>query len=553
MSIPFHPLANLFPLIEGPEFEALCQDIDRNGLQQPVLIWRGSIIDGRNRYRALCETGRLTPELPGVLADMWRGALAKDVSDIPADQLAAYVLSLNLHRRHLDATQRAMVAAKLATKGVGRPAGEDENSANLRDFEAVEMGREEAAAALNVSPRSVDTAKQLMREAPAEVVAAAERGEVSLHRAQADVAAVRDALGKAGTPISEQAMAAAYERLRSEQAARKLAKQADKKAKRAEREANLAGKIAASNAALKAAGASGKRYGVFLADPEWRHESYSLETGMDRAAENHYPTSTTDDICARPVGDLAAPDAVLGLWAVASMLPDALRVMTAWGFTYKSHIIWDKERIGLGYWVRTRHELLLVGTRGNIPAPAMGDQVESVIRAARGRHSEKPAFAHEMFERLYPNMPKLEMNARAPREGWDLWGAEAPEAGTVKECLTVGEPVWVGVDLAAPGGDHSVEATVMVRADHFAGAGNVIGAAFAEGADAVLDAILSPAECRRRREALGLGVGAFARLASMAACTIRDFEAGRHVFRAPSWRKMLRDALARLEAAGGGE
>lgn len=244
MAIPFHPLANLFPLIEGPEFEALCEDIDRNGLQTPVLIWRGAIIDGRNRYRALCETGRLPPELAiRVYDQMIDRGLAKDVSDIPADRLAAYVLSLNLHRRHLDATQRAMVAAKLATKTVGGYRRDD--SANLRDETAPEMGREEAAAALNVSPRSVDTAKQLMREAPAEVVSAAERGEVSLHRAQADVAAVRDALGKAGTPISEQAMAAAYERPRNEQAARKLAKQADKKAKRAEREANLAGKIAA--------------------------------------------------------------------------------------------------------------------------------------------------------------------------------------------------------------------------------------------------------------------------------------------------------------------
>lgn len=538
MAIPFHPLANLFPLIEGPEFEALCDDIDRNGLQQPVLIWRGSIIDGRNRYRALCAQAEHRPEM--LASDLIAAHLAKDVSDIPADRLAAYVLSLNLHRRHLDATQRAMVAAKLATKGVGRPAGEDENSANLRDFEAVEMGREEAAAALNVSPRSVDTAKQLMREAPAEVVAAAERGEVSLHRAQADVAAAREDLGKAGTPISEQALKAAYERIQAEQAARKAAKQADKKAKRAEREVAPAGKIEASNAALRAAGASGKRYGVILADPEWRHESYSLETGMDRAAENHYPTSTTDDICARPVGDLAAPDAVLGLWAVASMLPDALRVMEAWGFTYKSHIIWDKERIGLGYWVRTRHELLLIGTRGNIPAPAMGEQVESVIRAARGRHSEKPAFAHEMIERLYPNLPRLEMNARAAREGWDLWGAEAPEGATVEHALTVG-------------GHHSGDATNIVKADHVAGAGNMIGVAISDVADAVLDAILSAAECKRRREALGLGVGAFARLASMSDRTIREFEAGRKVFRAPSWREMLRDALARLEAAGGGE
>jgi hypothetical protein len=80
-----------------------------------------------------------------------------------------------------------------------------------------------------------------------------------------------------------------------------------------------------------------KKYGVILADPEWRFEVYSRESGMDRAADNHYPTSGTDAICARPVGEIAAQDSALFLWATVPMLPDALRVMAAWGFDYKSH------------------------------------------------------------------------------------------------------------------------------------------------------------------------------------------------------------------------
>jgi N6-adenosine-specific RNA methylase IME4 len=111
---------------------------------------------------------------------------------------------------------------------------------------------------------------------------------------------------------------------------------------------------------------------------------------MDRAADNHYPTSETDAICARPVGDIAADDCVLFLWATAPMLPDALRVMAAWGFAYKSHAIWKKDRIGTGYWFRNQHELLLIGTKGKIPAPAMGTQFPSVIDAPVGKHSEKP-------------------------------------------------------------------------------------------------------------------------------------------------------------------
>lgn len=191
----------------------------------------------------------------------------------------------------------------------------------------------------------------------------------------------------------------------------------DKKEMRAARERELA----ARQEALP-----GKRYGVIYADPEWRFEVYSRETGMDRAADNHYPTSETDAICARPVGDIAADDCVLFLWATVPMLPDALRVMGAWGFAYKSHCIWKKDRMGTGYWFRNWHELLLVGTKGDeLPAPAMGTQFPSVIDAPVGEHSEKPDAFYELIEAYFPSLPKIELNARRARSGWDRWGLEA--------------------------------------------------------------------------------------------------------------------------------
>jgi len=170
-----------------------------------------------------------------------------------------------------------------------------------------------------------------------------------------------------------------------------------------------------------------KRYGVIYADPEWRFEVYNRDTGMDRAADNHYPTSTTDEICKRPVADIAADDCCLFLWATVPMLPDALRVMEAWSFAYKSHCIWAKDRLGTGYWFRNKHEILLVGTRGDIPAPSMGTQFESVIEAPVGRHSEKPERFYELIEAYFPTLPKIELNARRARAGWDCWGKEAPE------------------------------------------------------------------------------------------------------------------------------
>lgn len=196
------------------------------------------------------------------------------------------------------------------------------------------------------------------------------------------------------------------------------AKTEAKKDKRETREADLGAKQIAL---------PDKKFGVILADPEWRFEPYSRETGMNRAADNHYPTSTTDVIASRPVASIAADDCALFLWATAPMLPDALAVMKAWGFEYKSHVVWLKDRQGTGYWFRNQHELLLVGTRGEIPAPAMGTQFRSALAYDVGEHSVKPPFAHEIVEAYYPTLPKIELNARRRREGWEAWGLEAPE------------------------------------------------------------------------------------------------------------------------------
>jgi N6-adenosine-specific RNA methylase IME4 len=159
-----------------------------------------------------------------------------------------------------------------------------------------------------------------------------------------------------------------------------------RQAEKRERRARLEVKLGARQRALP-----DQRYGVILADPPWRFEPYSRVTGMDRAAENHYPTSALEDIKAFDVRSIAAPDCVLFLWATAPMLPQAIEVMAAWGFVYKTCAVWAKDRIGTGYWFRNKHEILLLGTRGHVPAPAPGTQWPSLIEAPVGRHSEKPA------------------------------------------------------------------------------------------------------------------------------------------------------------------
>jgi len=186
-----------------------------------------------------------------------------------------------------------------------------------------------------------------------------------------------------------------------------------RQARRAERERELGRKQLAMPE---------KRYGVIYADPPWRFQPYSEVTGMSRAAANHYPVMDLAAIKALRVP--AAIDCVLFLWATMPMLPQACSVLGEWGFQYKSGFVWIKDRIGTGYWARNRHELLLIGTRGNVPAPAQGTQYDSVIEAAVGKHSAKPVVARKMIEVMYPTLPRIELFARERVEGWDAWGDE---------------------------------------------------------------------------------------------------------------------------------
>lgn len=174
---------------------------------------------------------------------------------------------------------------------------------------------------------------------------------------------------------------------------------------------------------------SGTRYGGIYCDAPWRFRTYSTVTGQDRAAENHYATMSLDDIRALPVSEIAAKDSVLALWATSPMLPHALDVMSAWGFTYKSSLVWSKApQIGLGYWFRAQHEILLLGTRGRPGAPIPGTQAPSVLTAPRGRHSAKPEEVATMLGRYFPkDKPRIEIFARRRRPGWDVWGAEVSD------------------------------------------------------------------------------------------------------------------------------
>jgi N6-adenosine-specific RNA methylase IME4 len=198
-----------------------------------------------------------------------------------------------------------------------------------------------------------------------------------------------------------------------------------KQQRRAERE------VALASATLRAGEVLGSRlYGVIYMDPATRFAVWSRATGLDRAADNHYPTELWDSITARPLP--AAQDCVLLCWSTRAQLANTIRMIEdRWGFVYKTSFGWDKDARGTGYIAIDNFELLLVFSRGAPVWPAPGTQDLALIRAPRGRHSEKPEVFAEMIERLWPNTAKLEMFARQARTGWDCWGNEVAEATPV--------------------------------------------------------------------------------------------------------------------------
>lgn len=164
-------------------------------------------------------------------------------------------------------------------------------------------------------------------------------------------------------------------------------------------------------------------YPIIYADPPWRYEHARTE---NRAIENHYPTMTLGEICDLPVAHISADDAVLFLWATSPKLAESMEVIAAWGFVYRTCMVWDKCRIGMGYYARQQHELLLIATRGSIPVPEPANRPASVVRIERDpEHSAKPTEFYEIIERMYPEYTKVELFARTRRPGWDAWGNQA--------------------------------------------------------------------------------------------------------------------------------
>lgn len=188
----------------------------------------------------------------------------------------------------------------------------------------------------------------------------------------------------------------------------------------------------ASTSLLQFAG--GRRFATILADPPWRFQNKTGKVAPEHRRLNRYDTMTLDEIAALPVADIAWEPAHLYLWVPNALLPEGIKVMQAWGFSYKSNLVWHKIRKdggsdgrGVGFYFRNVTELILFGVRGRhartLPA---GRRQVNLLATRKREHSRKPDELYDVVESCSPG-PFIELFARGKRPNWSVWGHQADD------------------------------------------------------------------------------------------------------------------------------
>lgn len=386
-----HSVANLFPMMNNDEYAALVADIHQHGQREPIWLLDNRILDGRNRWQACRDLGiqPITREYTGP-------------TDMAA--LVGFVVSLNLKRRHLDKGQLAFVALDIE-KALAEEAKERQRLGGIdkvpQIFAEPIEAREQAAAIVGTNRQYVSDAKKIAQQAP-DLAEQVKRGAISLPEAKKLAA------------IPEEDRAVVIGQVASGEA---------KNVNKALAERRLENKRAVAMSQPSGV------YNVIYADPPWEYDN----TGVHGAADRHYPTMPLEDISSLLDAQriAVADNAVLFLWATNPFLQDAFYVINSWGFEYKTNMVWVKTDLvkpGSGFYVRGRHELLLICTRGSFtPLDAhISPPIGSVISASIGNHSSKPDDFYGVIERLYPDCNYLELFARRQRDGWKGWGYDSP-------------------------------------------------------------------------------------------------------------------------------
>ena len=374
-----HPAAGIFPLMSGSEFQELCNSIRENGQRESIKrLSDGRIVDGRNRHQA-CQLIGIEPLFETV--------------GIDDQEVMEFVIDENLHRRHLDATQRAVVGVKILnyerelaaqrklegqrSGGRGRKKTTGENSPQVNG-----KATAQAAKKVGVDEKYVREAARIAKDDPDALAAMA-----------------------SGARTLQQVKRAMVEKRRQEK-----------------RDADQA-RIQEHVEPL------GRLEGVFstiVIDPPWDYSDEGdagdiygrgLPTYQTLSMEQLLALTTIGDV---PIPTLAADDSHLYLWVTNRSKPKAYQLLDEWGFRHVTCLTWCKPSFGMGNYFRGSTEHLLFGVRGSLPLKRK--DVGTWFSAKGGEHSAKPDEAYRLVESCSPG-PYLEIFARGKREGWSCWGS----------------------------------------------------------------------------------------------------------------------------------
>lgn len=365
-------------IIIDEEFKTLClriteeegiqlrENIKENGFRDPIVVWkgRGILLDGHNRYRIWLLKFDADP------------GLAPDIVEVELedrDAAKAWIAKNQLGRRNLNNFQRAELALVMKPD-IEKKAKENQGSRTdiLQNSVGSKGAQKQLAEIAGVSHDTIHKTETILEKADSETIEKVRSGEESINRVYADITR------KENREVRHEQM---------------------------------------SPQALPR-----KKYSVIYADPPWQ---YDFSRSPNRAIENQYPTMSLDEICELDVESIAADHCVLFLWVTNPKAEEAYSVVRSWGFKYKSQLMWDKEKMGMGYYARQQHEQLLICTKGNPPVPAEEDRPASAVRHPRGKHSQKPSSFYKIIETMYPKAARIELFSRGSRDGWDKWGNEA--------------------------------------------------------------------------------------------------------------------------------
>jgi len=372
---------NLIPALSVEEYAQLEANILEEGIREPIITWNGYIIDGHNRFSIAQRF------------DLEYKTTSKHFTS--EESVKEWMILNQFGRRNLSNYQRSVLALELeevfskkAKDNLIKGGKISQEGCQISD-KAIDTKKELSKVA-SVSHDTISKVKKIQEKAPQEVKAKLATGEVSIN--------------------------AAYKEIKKEEKKEELQEKKKEYEKRIESNTNNEFKIDIFN--------TNETFRVIYADPAWSYND-KQDTPQLGGASKHYDTMSIAELSKLPVNKISEKNSILFLWVTSPLLEDAFRVVSSWGFKYKTSFIWDKVKHNMGHYNSVRHEILLVCTKGSC-TPDNKVLYNSVQRIERNNnHSEKPIEFLNIIDELYNYGNKLEMFCRTiKKEKWYGWGNE---------------------------------------------------------------------------------------------------------------------------------